>query len=153
MNLCIVVPGSVNYSETFIKAHIKAFSAYVIFADELLPVIQNNHSPYFRNNVAMYNYKLNQLVIRNIIYPLKEYYISKLLRNHQIDILLAEYGSIGARCVNICKNNNIPLVVHFHGFDAYNKNTLQRLGKKYREMFDYAAAIIVVSKDMKNKLI
>jgi glycosyltransferase involved in cell wall biosynthesis len=45
------------------------------------------------------------------------------------------------------------LIVHFHGVDAYSKDILQRLGEKYKEMFDYAAAIIVVSKDMEKKLI
>jgi glycosyltransferase involved in cell wall biosynthesis len=52
----------------------------------------------------------------------------------------------------ICKVLHIPLIVHFHGYDAYRKDVLSTYGKQYKEMFKSAAAIIGVSKHMVNQL-
>jgi glycosyltransferase involved in cell wall biosynthesis len=43
-------------------------------------------------------------------------------------------------------------VVHFHGFDAYDKPTLNSYGDSYRKLFEEAAAIIAVSRDMVARL-
>jgi glycosyltransferase involved in cell wall biosynthesis len=47
----------------------------------------------------------------------------------------------------------MPLAVHFHGADAYLTQALNRHGVAYKNLFDYANAIIAVSKDMAQQLI
>ena len=71
-----------------------------------------------------------------------------LLRKKKIDIVFAQYGPAGVAMLPVCKKSKIPLVVHFHGFDASHLPTLQKYETAYREMFSYAKYIIVVSNAM-----
>jgi glycosyltransferase involved in cell wall biosynthesis len=41
------------------------------------------------------------------------------------------------------------MVVHFHGFDAHHVPTIQKYKDEYKKLFDYAYAVIAVSKKMK----
>ena len=43
---------------------------------------------------------------------------------------------------SIAKALNIPLVVHFHGHDAYHYQYLADYRERLARMFDYASAII-----------
>ena len=55
---------------------------------------------------------------------------------------------MGAGLVRPCRIAKVPLVVHFHGYDAYHRKTLEKYQKEYQEMFLSAAAFVVVSKVM-----
>src|SRR5262249_45746253 len=46
-----------------------------------------------------------------------------------------------------------PLVVHFHGSDAYSTENLENYREGYKKMFDYCSAIIAVSKHMATQLV
>ncbi|MBL4668314.1 MAG: glycosyltransferase family 4 protein [Flavobacteriales bacterium] len=50
--------------------------------------------------------------------------------------------------MSICKKLNIPLIVHFHGYDAYRNDILNSFENRYKELFDKASAVIGVSLDM-----
>ena len=55
--------------------------------------------------------------------------------------------------VDICKDNNIKLIPHFHGFDAYEYNILKKFQNRYQKVFEYSSYLIAVSKAMKKQLI
>lgn len=55
--------------------------------------------------------------------------------------------------MDICKELNLPLIVHFHGFDAYHHNVLQNAGRFYPILFEQAEGIIVGSRDMEKHLL
>jgi glycosyltransferase involved in cell wall biosynthesis len=69
------------------------------------------------------------------------------------DAVLAEYGTTGAQTVAACRRLGIPLIVHFHGFDASVRSVLEEHAESYPIMFKEAAAIIAVSRAMQRKLI
>ena len=75
------------------------------------------------------------------------------MQEHHIDVVLAEYGTAGSYIAPVCKSLDIPLLVHFHGFDASRKDILNNFKKGYELMFSYAKKIIVVSNAMKKALI
>ena len=74
------------------------------------------------------------------------------MQEHHIDVVLAEYGTAGSYIAPVCKSLDIPLLVHFHGFDASRKDILNNFKKGYQLMFSYAKKIIVVSNAMKQVL-
>ena len=55
--------------------------------------------------------------------------------------------------MDICQELNIPLIVHFHGFDAYHHGELQNSGKYYPNLFQKASATIAVSRHMEQQLL
>ncbi len=65
---------------------------------------------------------------------------------------MAEYGPTGTAVMQMCKEAGVPLIVHFHGFDAYDRRVLEESGPFYPELFQYATAIIAVSRDMERVL-
>jgi hypothetical protein len=75
--------------------------------------------------------------------------IKRYILDHKIDVVLAEYGTTGSFIAPVCKSLNIPLVVHFHGFDASRYDILQKFKDGYAFMFRYAKTIFAVSHAMK----
>jgi hypothetical protein len=87
----------------------------------------------------------------------EDYFLKKSILNYlnrnEIDVVLAEFGLVGVSMSDICREAGIPLVVHFHGYDAYHSQVLQENREAYKQMFIYSSAIIAVSKEMKEQLI
>lgn len=79
--------------------------------------------------------------------------LSHWLRQSRTCAVLAEYGPLGAGIATSCKLANIPLVVIFHGFDAYMYETLERYRTAYDQLFASAAWLVVVSDPMRRQLI
>jgi colanic acid/amylovoran biosynthesis glycosyltransferase len=79
--------------------------------------------------------------------------VSEWLAKNRPLAILAEYGPLGAGIAASAKKANIPLIVIFHGFDAYQNETIKLYKNKYELMFGSVAAIIAVSEPMKSQLI
>lgn len=72
---------------------------------------------------------------------------------NKIDVVLAEYGPTGVVMVEPCKRAEVPLVTHFHGFDASMKAALEKYAAGYERLFKEAATIVAVSKVMERDLL
>lgn len=79
--------------------------------------------------------------------------VARLLIKNGITHVLAEFGVTGAYLYKVTNRIKIPLVVHFHGYDAFAKPTLSYYGRFYSEMFLSSKALIAVSDSMKRQLI
>jgi colanic acid/amylovoran biosynthesis glycosyltransferase len=152
MNLAIVSPDKETFSESFIQAH-----------RDLLPF---NVHYYHSGNVPTYceeknlrDWKPYDRLIQ-IFTKLSGkteqwhiYFLKKSLKKNKIKVVLCEYGTSGAKMWKICQDLKIPLIVHFHGYDASVRQVIEHNKTDYRDMFDYASAIISVSEVMSTKLI
>ncbi|WP_320823131.1 glycosyltransferase family 4 protein [Reinekea sp.] len=78
--------------------------------------------------------------------------VRKFIESHDIDCVLAEYGHSGADILDACTATNTPLVVHFHGYDAYRSDILLNYSVGYKKLFQFADAIVAVSKHMQQEL-
>jgi hypothetical protein len=78
--------------------------------------------------------------------------VASYLKKNNIQAVLAEYGMTGVAIQKVCERLNIPLFVHFHGYDATNRLVVEPLREKYKKMFLFASGIFVVSNHMKNVL-
>lgn len=81
-----------------------------------------------------------------------EYATMTSFRKNKVQVVLAQYGPTGIKLIRICKYLHIPLVVHFHGYDASVGQVLNDNGY-YQEIFNHASAIIAVSKEMEKSLL
>jgi len=138
-NIAIVSTNRHKYSETFIHRHISELPGKVhLLFDGYLPAAYSAD-----RGLTGYFFKANQDPAENLYDYLVE---------HQIDVVLAEYGPSGVEVAPICAKTKIPLVVHFHGYDAFREDVLTSYGPQYREMFEKAAAVIGVSQPMMKQL-
>jgi colanic acid/amylovoran biosynthesis glycosyltransferase len=154
MNIAVVSPNKPQYSETFIAVH-KNLNGTVhmlsgggysipLCSDVSGDIYRESFLDKLKFKLPFFNIKGQQVLQKSF---------EQYLRSNQIQVVLAEYGPVGVGLVETCKKLQIPLVVHFHGFDAYMHNTLAEYKLAYKTMFDYASAIIVVSKHMQQVLV
>ena len=77
----------------------------------------------------------------------------KVFRRYRPSAVLAEYGTAGVGAMAACRRAGIPLVVHFHGYDASQRDVLLENASTYPRLFEEAAAIVAVSRAMQQRLI
>jgi colanic acid/amylovoran biosynthesis glycosyltransferase len=77
----------------------------------------------------------------------------KVFRERNIEAALAEYGEMGVQAMDATERARIPLIVHFHGYDASVNSVLEEHRETYPRMFGIASAVIAVSRAMQGKLI
>ena len=78
--------------------------------------------------------------------------VAGYLRSANIDCVLAEYGNNAAELAPACAMAGVPLVVHFHGYEAWTHSLLERHQKSYKQMFASAAAVVATSNAMMAQL-
>jgi colanic acid/amylovoran biosynthesis glycosyltransferase len=64
------------------------------------------------------------------------------------EAVLAEFGQTGAQVMSACASADVPLVVHFHGYDVYQQRLVDRYLPLYQRLFRNAGAIVAVSREM-----
>lgn len=67
--------------------------------------------------------------------------------------VLAEFGPTAVRLVEPCRRAGLPLIAHFHGYDSSVRAVLDEHRDSYPPMFQAAAAVIAVSREMRATLI
>lgn len=146
--LAIFSPNQNAYSETFIQAHRQLpFQIRFYFGGWLPTTLESDE------NILRLSFfeRLKRRLLKGFSYAEKKILFS--LRKEKVDFVLAEYGPTACESLKVIKYLRLPLIVHFHGFDASEHQTLSTYENKYKEVFEYAHKIIAVSKKMKHSLL
>ncbi|MFT3980417.1 MAG: glycosyltransferase family 4 protein [Ferruginibacter sp.] len=155
INICITRNQQHAYSETFIRNQIKCMGEYAnvftLYSGRLPEKEENGQLIY--SYPAWFLHKIARAVTGNRNTYFSNRAIRKYLAAHHIDIVLANFGMSAVHMFKACKNTGVPVVPHFHGFDATKQKTISRYGELYKEMFAGVPAIIAVSNVMKEKLV
>jgi O-antigen/teichoic acid export membrane protein/glycosyltransferase involved in cell wall biosynthesis len=151
INLALVSPNKNAYSETFISLHRTEIDAKIHFLwKEALPEM-SEEGPFMRYGFfAKVMRKLSRMFFPRLL-NLHEIRIAKYLKKHNIDVILAEFGFTGLAMAKLSRKTGIPLIVHFHGVDAYSKEILATYD--YTALFRTAEKVIVVSRHMYQQLV
>ena len=153
-NICVVLPSPIGYSETFLQAHVDKLGAAVSYLENFpIDVNAEFSMPGPLDQTEQLKRRMRIAWHRYVMNPKKNIHVRKFFKSNNIGVVLAEYGLTGAGVLDGCKDLKIPLVVHFHGYDAYSKVVLERYKESYKKMFAYASAIIAVSRHMTEQLI
>jgi glycosyltransferase involved in cell wall biosynthesis len=153
--VCIVCRSRDAYSETFIQAHVERLPTQVeVLYGKPFPLHRGDGRPLLRYGLP---HRLLRSARRRFFGLTQQDFRDEAWRrfflDNSIDVVLAEYGLSGVAVLDACREAGIPLIVHFHGFDAYDQKVLEGAGKRYPELFDYASAVIAVSQDMERQLV
>src|SRR5437588_1238885 len=149
VSICIVAPYLPTISETFIRAHIADLPARVTLIHGWRPAVGSKSVMSFTRRVA---YKTGRMLARQSAdIEITDAYVMAFNR-YQAKAVLAEYGTTGTLCMDACDRLGIPLIVHFHGYDASEHSVLEQHKESYPKMFQRASALIVVSHAMQAKL-
>lgn len=148
--IAIISPNKEAVSESFIRAHIEGlnFEKDVLWGGHV--PVEYNGRPIYRRTAAAAALRRLSCFRRRIDF--EKHAVAKLLRKLAPDLVFAEYGQTGAEMTDVCRRLDLPLVVHFHGYDAYRDDVLAAYRERYRAMFRHAARVIAVSHAMEDQL-
>ncbi|HEY0978071.1 MAG TPA: glycosyltransferase [Flavobacteriales bacterium] len=148
--ILIVSPNRDAYSETFIRAHIDRLPGVVgVLTDGALP--QRDHDGTLLISTSL-GARVQRKLSRTSLEQAQAKAVLNRIRQLRADVVLAEYGTTGEALIDICTEAGVPLVVHFHGIDAFHTD-LAAQHANYQRILGKAAAIVVVSNEMEQRLL
>jgi len=154
VNLVIIKPNAFSYSETFLEAHVRRLPGRILtLYGGHFPAYTPDGRTLLRNPFSIAWYLFEKRVLGHKEIGVRTRALASYLTKQQTHVVLAEYGVTGALVCEACRLAKVPLVIHFHGFDASDKSILKEYGGLYLKAFAYASRIIAVSALMKRKLI
>ena len=153
-NLCIIKPNKSVYSETFIQEHIDRLKGNkkVLYGGSF-PVYDHEDKFLIRSKIDLLIYLFQKKILKRKDIAVRNKALVNYLKIEKIDLVFAEYGTVGAMVTKACKMANVPIIVHFHGADAHHFPTLNEYSEYYHSIFSYSSFIVTVSKDMSTQLI
>lgn len=147
--IAVVVPNLPTKSETFLRQHLSSlpFQTHALVA-----------SPFWSDETGRPVGGL-RAVTKGLTFarwgehradtPL----LALWLRAQKIRCVVAEYGPTAVSMLEACQLARVPLIAHFHGYDAYQSQTLHACREGYRKLFASPATIVAVSSAMRAQLI
>ena len=133
MNIALLSPNQNSYSETFIQAHKEYLKGKIFyyFGGELPNKLEGGLVINSRKrrilDIIKGHYRLNK-------FSLAEQALITSFKKNKINLVFAEYGGTGEKIIPVCRELNLPLIVHFHGFDASRKDQLE-INDNYKGIF------------------
>src|SRR5688572_28769413 len=116
--IAIISTNKKKYSETFIHAQVTNLPYHIFYL----------HTGYLP---TMYGDDDRQIVKGNSDEETLIKAIKIFLIENKIQLVLAQYGPLGVKMMDICMELKIPLLMYFRGYDAYRQDMLDSYGKYY----------------------
>ena len=154
VNLALISPNKNAYSETFISFHKKNIDANItyLYGGALPEMSEDGEMVVEYNLFNKIRRKLSKQLLPGSL-NFHEKKLLKYLRKKNTEAILAEFGTTGAAMVKVSKALNVPLIVFFHGVDAYLHEILKTQKESYQTLFREAACIFAVSNHMHRQLL
>src|SRR5215217_3084779 len=154
-NIAMVNINKAKYTETFINELIPLinFNVYYLHGGEL-PIYDHKHRHFLSGRGSLWALAM---ALENLFMLKDKHFVESsiaiYLQSKRIELVLAEFGPVGAQMLPITRDLGVPLIVHFHGYDVFHQLTWNAQQASYQQVFREAEKIIVVSKVMAEKLI
>jgi colanic acid/amylovoran biosynthesis glycosyltransferase len=148
--VCVITPYLPTTSETFIRGHVERLPAKTLLVHGWPPNVAGRPVLSWPTRIGYKLYK--RLSPAGSTDETTAAYLAAF-RRFGANAVLAEYGPTGVDVMAACRKSGIPLLVHFHGYDASQRDVLADYAEDYVAMFGQAAAIIAVSREMERRLI
>ncbi len=152
LNIAIFTPSQNPYSETFIQAHKNYLKGNVFYYYGNPNNIKLEGKSDLVSNRKRKVLKLEKLSFRKSKKFINKKRIEVSLNKNQIEVILIEYANHARRLLPMLKDTKLPVIVHFHGMDASLYQFIEK-ENYYKEVFQYANKIIVVSKIMRQMVL
>jgi glycosyltransferase involved in cell wall biosynthesis len=152
INIGLFTPNQNPYSETFVQAHKNLLKDEVFYYYGSGLGTQLEGYPVLASGFKRLKLKILSFLLNKPPVYIKNRIIIDSLKKRRIHVVLAEFGIHAHNILPIIKEAKIPLVVHFHGFDASVTEAIEKCGN-YSAIFEYASTVVVVSRKMEEMLI
>ena len=166
MKTTLVVERYPVISETFVVRHAQHFNATVVcrqpdsgeYFQEDVRVIAPPETPQPKTIPGWFRLRrlLNRIASprRNFVWNRSmEKFWGDYLDSRRPQVILAEFAPNALSALPACRARGIPVVAHFHGYDASSLLRKPAYRRAVKQVFRDAAAVICVSTFMRNQLL
>ena len=154
IKIAIISPNKSVPSETFIKVHKEMLDGEVHYLyGAFFPHFSEKEGKLRKRRDVIYMLMNKAIEKFGITFRFDESGFKRYLRKNSIDIVLGEFGPVGAEVYSLCESAGIPLITYFRGFDAHYRPLIEEYADKYKKMFSYASFLVAVSKDIMKQLV
>ena len=150
--LLVFAPTRRAASETFVRANLAGlpFVVQAYFGDER-PLLQPDRLAY---GIAVWISKVcTRLGMLRLAGWPAGVVARGLIRWHQPDVVLAEFGFHAVRVMKAAADTGVPFVVHFRGSDLSAQGKLGELRSRYRRLLSLSRGVICKSQPMRQTLL
>ncbi|EHQ27842.1 glycosyltransferase [Mucilaginibacter paludis] len=148
-NLCIIKPNKNAFSETFIQEHINRLAGNkTVLYGGAFPVYDNEGKFLIKSKLGILSYLIQKRILKKTSIKVRTDALVTYFKTQKTDVVLAEYGMVGAMVTEACQLAGVPLVIHFHGADVHHRATVASYFALYQKAFKYASYFVAVSTDM-----
>ena len=152
--IAVVNINKFKYTETFVHGPIPKlrFRVHYLYGGEL-PQFDDADRNFlsWRPSVQLLARLLQMLLRLEPDYFLRNS-VARYLQAKHVQLILGHFGPVGVQMVPIARDLGIPLIVWFHGYDVFNRETLRLCGPEYPALFREADRILAVSDVMVKRL-
>ncbi|WP_052823444.1 glycosyltransferase [Neotamlana sedimentorum] len=152
MNIAIFSPSQNPYSETFIQAHKNELKGRVFYYYGRGSQIKLEG---YARLMPIWRYKYLMIYAKIFRKPSGFLWQEQLLYSlklNNINTILVEYGTHAYHLKELLAKSRLPVVVHFHGYDASVRRVIKSCNY-YKDVFENAKKIIAVSRIMETTLL
>jgi glycosyltransferase involved in cell wall biosynthesis len=162
--VCIATWSLTGVSETFILAHAERLPAYAYVLQgspphrieggrSLLPAAARAAARLLGRAIGVTTPRAEDLLFRKLPAGARARLYARYLRRQGIKVVLAEFGPLATELDEGCMRASVPLVAHFHGFDAFKHDVVNYYGDAYRLLFRRGRGVVAVSESMSRQLV
>jgi colanic acid/amylovoran biosynthesis glycosyltransferase len=150
-NIAVVNINRAKYTETFVQGLVPhlPYNVYYLHGGEL-PRYDDDHRHFLPNLQSLAQLLEAGLHLESDHFLKKS--IASYLQAKRVRLILAEFGPVGVAMLPIARDLGVPLVVCFHGYDVFHKETLRQCASGYATLFRETACIVGVSETMLDRL-
>jgi glycosyltransferase involved in cell wall biosynthesis len=152
--ICIATASHDIPTETFIRTHIDCLPFHkLVLTGSDLTKLSDGSSVTDRSAVRK---RVHGLLDRFGRFNYEEFRAARLaqfFKEKKVSAVLCEYGMAACLMTDACNQADIPLIAHFHGYDAYNEEVIEQHLDDYKRLFESTADIVGVSKAMCRRLV
>ena len=166
MTLAIVAPNFNQVSETFVIDHVRTLAPdnTVLVCDSGVgaesfgyPVLSHVKPELSGTGALDVRAKKILTVLRNRLGPAlaldNRMRVMAFFREHEVSVVLGEFGHSGAMMAEVCRDLGIPLYAFFRGNDASSMMRHAPVRRQYRRMFSMASGIFCVSRYIADRIV
>ncbi len=153
-NIAVFNQNYQKFSETFINGQLVAldYRTYYYYGWPK-PIFEQKAGNLLGSSEYAVNFKQFFFHVLNLNWENYQHNrISDSLIGNNIKLMVAHFGTMGVQLLEVAKKTGIPMVVVFHGYDAWNKSQLAEVEDTYPELFEIASCVVGVSKDICEQL-
>lgn len=152
-NIAYITRNSGEGLLTFSQTHYDQMDGNVfLYHGRKNPIQLKEHGVLNKKSITLKN-KIRRILRIPSDYSIEEEQIIYSFKQHKIEVVYVDFGMDAIKFLKVCKALNLPLIVAFLGFDISVHDVIKQYAKEYKDIFDYAYKILIVSKHMKPRLL